>query len=299
MADFYISYEPFTKIIEIPIYSKALKVLDNPSNVLNVKPYQVTDSSQKIGFDFLYNTFSRATFPSAISDTDATYKEYYMRGKDLLENSIVTQESISKPRYVEVYRLSERPTAITDFDGSLIQTLDLKIQNESKYTNSGTHYEAAIQANTKYYYLFRVLNQQRNLGHLTDIYETELVNDGGYLFAVFNLITESELEQKIPDTTAKAFKKIFQLQPNLSQLQFDTDAVDFDRSAISQIDNLTVGTTDDSIWNKTFKIRLTSKKTGKKIDLNITYKLSSDSDSTYSNQNKFTSMGSGFSKLNS
>jgi len=161
----------------------------------------------------------------------------------------------------------------------------LKIQNESKYTNSGTHYEAVIQANTKYYYLFRVLNQQRNLGHLTDIYETELVNDGGYLFAVFNLITESELEQKIPDTTAKAFKKIFQLQPNLSQLQFDTDAVDFDRSAISQIDNLIVGTTDDSIWNKTFKIRLTSKKTGKKIDLNITYKLSSDSDSTYSNQN--------------
>ena len=40
-----------------------------------------------------------------------------------------------------------------------------------------------------------------------------------------------------------------------------------------QINNLKVGQADELIWDKTFKLRLTSKKTSRKIDLNITYKL--------------------------
>jgi hypothetical protein len=34
-----------------------------------------------------------------------------------------------------------------------------------------------------------------------------------------------------------------------------------------------VGMVDNPIWDNTYKIRLTSKKTGAKIDLNITYRL--------------------------
>ena len=40
--------------------------------------------------------------------------------------------------------------------------------------------------------------------------------------------------------------------------------------------NVAVGKADDTIWNKTFKLRLTSKKTGKKIDFNLTYNLQSE-----------------------
>ena len=39
----------------------------------------------------------------------------------------------------------------------------------------------------------------------------------------------------------------------------------------SEYTKVNVGVAEDLIWGKTFKIRLTSKKTGKKIDLNITY----------------------------
>ena len=57
---------------------------------------------------------------------------------------------------------------------------------------------------------------------------------------------------------------------------FDTSDVDFTQDAESQINNLKVGMADDPLWDKTFKLRLTSKKTDRKIDLNITYKLSSE-----------------------
>ena len=54
----------------------------------------------------------------------------------------------------------------------------------------------------------------------------------------------------------------------------DTSEVDYDDVASSQISNITLAAgSEDSIWGKTFKIRLTSKKTGKKIDLNVTYNL--------------------------
>ena len=52
--------------------------------------------------------------------------------------------------------------------------------------------------------------------------------------------------------------------------------MDYEQPASTQLDNLVIGSSniEDLIWGKTFKIRLTSKKTGKKIDLNITYNMS-------------------------
>jgi len=276
LADFYINYEPSIKIIEVPLFSKTLKVLDNPTNKLNVRPYQLLNASQKMGFDLVYNSFTKTTFPVVISEGDQTYKQDYLHGQDLYETYNITKESISKPRYLEVYRLSERPNSITDFDNNLRTTIDLKIKNQSKNTHLSAYFEEHVAANKKYYYLFRVLNQQYNLSHLSEIYEAQLINDGGYLYSIFNAIMEPELEQKAFIKPSKDFKKIFQLQPNLSQLQFNTDNIDYSESANQQIKNLVVGTAGELIWDKTFKIRLTSKKTGRKIDLNITYNLSDE-----------------------
>jgi hypothetical protein len=69
-----------------------------------------------------------------------------------------------------------------------------------------------------------------------------------------------------------------QPKPSPEQITLFEDNVDFSQSAQEQIQNVVIGNPDleDPIWGKTFKIRLTSKKTGKKIDLNITYNLESD-----------------------
>jgi hypothetical protein len=52
----------------------------------------------------------------------------------------------------------------------------------------------------------------------------------------------------------------------------DTTSVDYEDTAESQLGNLVLGQAADLIWDRKFKIRLTSKKTGRKVDLNITYK---------------------------
>ena len=143
----------------------------------------------------------------------------------------------------------------------------------SNRTNTVDFFDQRIRTNKKFYYLFRSLNEQRVIGHTSEIYEAQLVDDGGYLYAMFNVIYEQQLEEKVFNNPSKNFKKIIQLQPNMSQLAFNTDNVDFEQDAVTQISNLVVGAAEDLIWGKTFKVRLTSNKTGKKIDLNITYNL--------------------------
>ena len=103
-----------------------------------------------------------------------------------------------------------------------------------------------------------------------------MVNDGGYLYSVFNTIKIPELVEQTKRRTSKSFKKLLQFTPQINQVTLVQDEIDYSQTAGSQVDKLTIGSSEDLIWDKTFKIRLTSKKTNKKIDLNITYKLESE-----------------------
>ena len=131
-----------------------------------------------------------------------------------------------------------------------------------------------IPSNKKYYYVFRTLNENVMPGYMQEIVEAEYINDGGYRYATFNTLYEEDLEEHPFKETIKKTKKLFQIVPTTSQTILDTEGADFEATAREAIETGTVrlGTAEDLIWDKTFKVRLTSRKTGKKIDLNVTYK---------------------------
>ena len=288
-ADFYLEYENSLKIIEVPIYTKTLRILDHPANTTNVYPYQHLNTTQQVGFGLYHDVFSHNPTPVAVTPADSALRTAYMNANDLLEDENIVNESVSRPRYAEIYRIDTQPTSFEDFAGDLIATVDMKIQNykppeilftgqlapHETYTYTNEFYDEKIKTNKKYYYLFRILNEQRTLAQWSDIYQTELINDGGFIYSLFDTFYESDLEQNAFVEPSKNFKKLIHMQTNLQHLMLDTSLVDFDQRAHSQMSSVLVGDTDteDLIWNKTFKIRVTSKKTGKKIDLNITYNL--------------------------
>jgi len=276
LADFNLTYEPSLKIIEVPLYSKTLTVTDNPPNNLVVTPYYYMNDSQTVVFDFGYGTDSKTPVPTPISNTDESMREIMLFNNDKTGTDAIMDPSVSMPQTIEIYRLSTKPTMMTDFAPYLIDTIDLRMKENSQKSDKFATYTNQINTNTKYYYAFRVLNQNGIPGPVTEIYETELINDGGYKFALFNTILEEEIEEKPMFEKSIGLKKIFQLQPNLDQVEFDTTNVDFTQPASTQIGNVNIGSSDDLVWNRTFKVRLTSKKTNKKIDLNITYKIGSE-----------------------
>jgi len=267
-------------------YSKALKVLDSFPNKVNVSPFQILDNSQTLGFSLRYDTFSSAPVPDPITDFDETITKDYLTGRDMLDTTDDSYESVSNHGFIEIFRMETRPLRLNAFNNKLHKTIDLRIPN-SKFSYSKMIFYDRVKTNQKYYYLFRAVNTSGISGAVLEIYEAELVNDGGYNYAVFNTFLKEELDEEIFTNPIKKFKKLLQLQPNMSQVSMNLENVDYSQEAYTQVGNITIGNAEDLIFSginegeveakgKTFKVRLTSKKTGKKIDLNITYNLKSE-----------------------
>jgi len=287
VAEMVLEIEPYVKISEIPLYSKDIKITDNPPRQVDVTPFQRRDNSQVIGFYLRKEAFIKETYPTTLNAAEDLDKEKYLNSLNLLDDDLLENSSVSALRYVEVYRTNTRPTSFADFDGELITEIDLKLTERiypsaeeddfrpTTQTSTVCFYEEAVQTNREYYYTFRFLNEHRMGGKFSPIQIIKLVDDGGYKYLDAGVIIESELNTATNfESVSTSFQKIFELIPNLRQIEFDNSDVDFTQDAYSQIDAVKVGTVEEesSLWGKTFKIRVTSKKTGKKIDLNITYK---------------------------
>jgi len=269
-ADFYVNYENTMKIIEVPITSKTIRILDNPPTSLDILPYQMIDDSQRIGFCLKDDSFVPTPYPSAVEATDSLLKNDYLNSNNLTPADNIILDSITNSRYIQIFRLDEKPEKFTDFDGHEIALIDLAIP-DSDQVYSTHHFVEKIAANKKYYYLFRALNEHREPGYVYEIYEAELISDGGYKYAKFNSLYETDLAKDIYKDPSRTAKNLLQLRPAYSQLALNFASADFDGTAYDELSNVGVGVDDYTIWGKTFKVRLTSRKTGKKIDLNITY----------------------------
>lgn len=273
LADFNISIEPTIKLIEVPVYTKSLVVLDHPPEQLDISSFQRMDNSRIIGFLTNVENFTPLTIPKTLTTADRIYKNAYLQSNNLIETEKISFPSRSKISAIEVFRKDTKPRSITDFDiNDLVAIKPLAIEG-SDYYLSNCIYEEKIPTNKKYYYILRTLDENNVSGHITNVIEAELVDDGGYKYSLFKELFEDDFEESIPSQVSKELKKIFQVVPNIAQLELDDTDVDYTNTASEEASNLIIGTKEDSIFDKTFKIRLTSKKTGKKIDLNVTYKM--------------------------
>jgi hypothetical protein len=280
-AEFILEYEPVIKIVEVPLYTKTLKVMDNPPNRLEINPFHINDNSQRLGFELRYSADHTDTYPAVVATKDVEIKSDYMNSRNFATGQKITREygSRSKQKYIEIYRLDRKPKRITDFGEHRRDTLNLSLPPEEKIGKSKTIYNFydKVKTNLKYYYVFRVINEKGIPGDLSEIYEAQLIDDGGYKFSIFNIIAEEEMEEK-PFAISSNIKKIFEVLPNINHIAFNTGSIDYTQPAHTQIGKLTVGAPDidEYIWGNTYKFRLTSKKTGRKIDLNIKYNLNSE-----------------------
>tara|TARA_R110000824_G_scaffold125429_6_gene284571 strand:+ start:36550 stop:39300 length:2751 start_codon:yes stop_codon:yes gene_type:complete len=273
LADFYLSVEPTIKVYEIPIATNTVTVLDHPPAPVDVTPYQRKDDSNIIGFALRLEAATTDVYPRGFSPEERDIKRKYLRSNNILESEKTPNTSVSNLKTIEIFRKTQKPSKLSDFStNDIIVQKDITIE-QTNFPQPTCLYEQKIATNSKIYYLFRFVNANGTPGALSPVIEAELINDGGYKYAIFNAI--ELVEDSAADIGAQSieFKKLFQMVPNLTQIALDDASVDYTNTAQEEIGNLVIGTADDSLWGKTFKVRLTSKKTGRKIDFNVTYNL--------------------------
>ena len=276
MADFYIYAEPSFKIVEIPLGEKTVNIVDHPPVGLLVEPTYYKNGSKKLLFNIKRDVFSYnyLLYPTTLTELDIQNKANYMQGKDLISTINLRERSVSPERFVEVYRMSEKPSSYQDFFGNLRQTIDLKDELSGDFYGTAV-FEERVATNTKYYYTFRLINENGVSGPFTPIYESVLVDDGGYIYGDFVQLEESELIENRASKISIPIKKLLNIVPQQEHLEVNFADFDYSDTSLNQIAGASLGqNVDDPLINSSgrkFKFRLTSKKTQKKVDINITF----------------------------
>ena len=135
--DFHLYFEPCFELVEVPMFKKTIKVMDNPCNSINVTPFHFIDNSNRIGFQIFEESFIKRPYPEIISPKDLQQKLSYFRTKETEPYIPIQKFSESPARYIEMYRINNKPNSFSDFADSLVSTIDLRI-NKKKFTTTIT-----------------------------------------------------------------------------------------------------------------------------------------------------------------
>ena len=285
-AKYMVEMYPCTRIVEAPYATITTSVLSKPPPPPEVEviPYRAVNNELLFTFDATIAEMRMVAVP--LTQEDELLFEKHYQAQSVSPGGKLSFQSDDIPAFFEVFRLDAPPNSYSDFDGNKRATISTLIDNEEEIIRSrSADYVEKLQPNIKYYYTFRTVDFHGNVSNPTFIYEIELVDDGGAIYPLISIYQLPIIDNKVASKTMKKLIQIYptleQVTPNLpSNLLYGEDTTNDGEvdTFIEHQDPNDVGTVElgqpglDRIWNKTFKIRLTSKKTGKKIDMNVTFK---------------------------
>ena len=264
LASLTVNWEPSILLVETPYYEFTTRVVDNPSphpNV-NIVPYRAVSDKIMILLDTNVDEFKAD--PILIEDSDAEYIQKVREAKNLDENEKILYKTDDPAQEFQIYRIDKIPTKYEDFANKMIATVS--VENGS----AATYIDTSITANKKYYYTFRALDAHGNISQPAPIYEIEIIEDQGTTYPIINVI---ELGAEDTKDIAKPMKRYLFVGPASLQALINQEKTGIANvSSAHALNNITLGMADESAWGKKFKIRLTSRQTGKKFDINVEFK---------------------------
>ncbi len=274
---------PSEKIIEIPYFQKLITVADRPpiSPDIDVVPYYGVKN--KLLFLLKGNVGNYNLQPVSIFEEDEQKFDAIRNMLGVAPNDKINFFADDPNTTFEVFRLETKPKSYRDFaNGKYIEITAGKFDSDPCKTASAASFVDNIQPNKKYYYTFRAVDPHGNISNPSVVYELEISYDGASPFLVQNII-DFEPEKNPPQQISRKFKKYLRIRPAFSQTRLNLEKsqlIDGNGNLISAATRasqggnwIRLGTDDETLWGKTFKIRVVSRKTGRELDLNITFDL--------------------------
>lgn len=203
-----------------------------------------------------------------ISSIASTIIEQDITMETTLENignvgdHLITFDGDDYPTAFEIFRIDFAPTNYQDFSLGRKLTLDNTVKDRVVVTANSI--VDSILPNKKYWYTFRSIDIHNHMSNPSGIFQLEMVDTGNSIFPLIEMYPLPE-----PSSTyVKPMKKYLKIAPSAIQETLDvvTTAQDF-------VDNPSLGfDAEETMWGKKYKLRITSKSTGKKVDINFSFK---------------------------
>jgi len=268
-AKMQVSYKPSLKIARIPIFKQNARLLDAAPLSPNVElaPYRGVFN------EFLINLSGNSgdieEMPVIITDADTDFYKKYREARGLDEDAPIRFANDDAAGRFEIYRTDVAPKSYKDFRTNLYAIVGAEDVASASMISK-------VQTNKKYYYTFRAIDQHDNRSNPSPVYQVEIVENSGMMFFLSSVYQFPTIEDKT--TQARTFRRFLKINPNMIQslVNMEGTSIESDMIIASAFDVpdsvVTLGKAEKDVWEKNFKIRVTSKHTGRKFDINLTCK---------------------------
>jgi hypothetical protein len=222
---------------------------------VNVYPFFNTDN--KIGFNFNGSVGNRLMLPVIFSEQEEKRigKLKKSQNRQGQERIWYSQDGIN--RFYEVYRTTTPPSSPMDF------MENMRIRTPS------TSFVDTIEPNVTYYYLFRAIDNHGNVSNPSEVIQATIIRDQ-FIYPVIKNYSYEIAKNKTKETK-KDLKRYLRISPVLSSMLIDKERTDVSVESANKVVKATMGPKGTSVWGKKFKVRVTSKNSGKKLDLNFKF----------------------------
>ena len=278
--DFTFVNRPSVKIVEVELGNHTLRIVEPPPIVPEITFYNEMTSRNKLKIrmehqdgNIVDEYMKKPMRPFSGNELYISKLEQYFSSPNILVTSGKTSDGV-----YEIYRLEKPPQSYRDFQDALIATVQSNVIYSNGEPSRNAMFVDMIKHQKKYYYAFRALTHRGNPSELSPIYVAEMYEDADETFLTFDLYQEPEIKDS---QNIYNMRKYMQIIPNFEQTVInEQELLDNHTSAQAAVDFVSLGDDElqEQLWeynkpDKYIKLRLESKSSGRKMDINLYFKI--------------------------
>jgi hypothetical protein len=262
-----VTSEQAWSIIEAPFFKKKVSIVDKPplAPQATFLPYQGIDDKLRIMLQSNFGTVSQKPIKILDEDEELIQQMRLSQPVSIATGEIQYSNDSLSSEYQSI-RLDYAPRSLEDFSNST---------HIRKYEVKGRTLiiqEDDFEPNKDYYYIFRAIDK-RGISNPSIIYKFRLVS---YANGIFMDVEEYNIKK--PEIEEICFRELIQIEPSDIQKSIDFSQIDsvgtpeFFISSPS-LQNIKLGNDNNNpVWGRKFKMRITSKSSGRSIDVIFKFK---------------------------
>ena len=282
MATVNLKVIPNIKIMHIPVTTRIIKMIEPPplEPIVSIENSKFTRNKIQIILDEREGVAISKHDRRHLTRVEEEDQNYIADLEEYMGSEFPYYTHVASGRTYQIYRLETMPKRISDFAGNLYYLLEnTEIDVYGNKKRSRLTFNDYLEHDKTYYYIFRALSHNGNPSNPSPVYAVEKTRDSDETFLKVQTIELENKEEFSMETPFRRFMSIAIRDEHLEYNEKTYKNISGETAESAQYSNLTLGEDglDDVIWNYNdlnnnyIKLRLESKNSGKKIDLNLIF----------------------------